>query len=276
MFFSAGCVPASFGDTKLFNKVAGIWEDVMGNRVVGALRVAILSACLSVPTICAAKAAEKVPEVTAPPMRVLVLPVDFDVLEMSAGGMIEPVPVATTEAEEALSVAAIKVLKNTKKFQIIDLPAMSEAEAAILKEHVALYKLTAINASQMIRMGGPAWKAKQKNFDYSIGDGLKFLVERSGADAAVVVAGAQVNSSGGRIAMMILLAAAGVAIPLGGAQGTAGIIDLNTGDIKWLEERMGTKGNIREKAGAEQTMMALVGTYPASTLLGNKAKKKKK
>ncbi|HEV7607291.1 MAG TPA: hypothetical protein VGO61_08135 [Steroidobacteraceae bacterium] len=208
-------------------------------------------------------------------MKVLVLPVDFDVLEMSAGGMIEPVPAATTEAEEALTTATIKVLKHTKKFQIIDLPAMSPAEAELLKEHVALYKLTAFNASQMIRLGGPAWKTKQKNFDYSIGDGLKFLIERSGADAAVVVAGAQVNSSGGRIAMMLLLAAAGVAIPIGGAQGTAGIVDLNSGNIQWLEERMGTKGNIREKAGAEQTMMALVGTYPASTLLGVKAKKKK-
>jgi hypothetical protein len=255
--------------------VASIWEDVMGYRAVGALRVVILSACLSVPTICAAKATEKAPAVNVPPMRVLVLPVDFDVLEMSAGGMIEPVPASTTEAEAALTDATIRVLKHTGKFQIIDLPAMSDEEKEVLKEHVALYKLTAFNASQMIRMGGPAWKAKQKQFDYSIGDGLKFLVERSGADAAVVVAGAQVNSSGGRIAMMILLAAAGVAIPLGGAQGTAGIVDLNTGKISWLEERMGTKGNIREKAGAEQTMMALVGSYPASSLLGTKRKTKK-
>ena len=247
----------------------------MGFRATGALRVIVLSACLSIPTICASKAKEKEPEVTAAPLKVLLLPVDFDVLEMSAGGMIEPVPAATTEAEEALTVATVKVLKQTKKFQVIDLPAMSPEEAEILKEHVALYKLTAFNASQMIRLGGPAWKAKQKNFDYSIGDGLKFLIERSGADAAVVVAGAQVNSSGGRIAMMLLLAAAGVAIPIGGAQGTTGIIDLNTGNIQWLEERTGTKGNIREKAGAEQTMMMMVGNYPASTLLGIKAKKKK-
>jgi len=248
----------------------------MGFRSTGALRVAILSACLSVPTICASKAKEKASEVTGPPLRVLVLPVDFDVLEMSAGGMIEPVPDSTVQAEEALSEATIRVLKHTNKFQIIDLPAMSDAERESLKEHVALYKLTAFNAAQMIRLGGPAWKAKRQNFDYSIGDGLKFLVERSGADAAVVVAGAQVNSSGGRVAMFLLLAAAGVAIPLGGAQGTAGVVDLNTGNIKWLEERMATKGNIREKAGAEQTMLMLMGNYPASSLLGVKGKKKKK
>jgi hypothetical protein len=246
----------------------------MGFRVVGALRVAIVFACLSVPTISAAKPAKERPTPTEPPLRVLVLPVDFDVLEMSASGIVEPVPAETVQAEEALSTATIRVLKHTKRFQIIDMPVMSDAEKELLKEHMALYKLTAFNAAQMIRLGGSAWKSKKKNFDYSIGDGLKFLVERSGADAAVVVAGAQLNSSGGRVAMFILLAAAGVAIPMGGAQGSVGVIDLNTGNIKWLEERTGTKGDIKDKKGAEQTMMNMVGNYPASTLLGIKASAK--
>jgi hypothetical protein len=244
-------------------------------RAVGALRVAILSACLSVPTICASKAKEVEPVAAVTPLRVLVLPVDFDVLEMSASGMVEPVPAETVQAEEALSGATLRVLAHTKQFQIIDMPVMSDAEREVLKEHIALYKLTAYNAAQMIRLGGPTWKAKQEHFDYSIGDGLKFLVERSGADAAVVVAGAQLNSSGGRVAMFILMAAAGVAIPLGGAQGSAGIIDLNTGNIQWLEERAGTKGDIKDKKGAEQTMMNMIGGYPASTLLGIKGTKKK-
>jgi hypothetical protein len=246
----------------------------MGFRMVGALRVAILSACLAVPAICAAKPAKPPPDPTEPPLRVLVLPVDFDVLEMSASGIVEPVPADTVAAEEALGGATLRVLRYTKRFQIVDMPAITDAEKEVLKEHLALYKLTAFNAAQMIRLGGGAWKAKQKNFDYSIGNGLKFLVERSGADAAVVVAGAQLNSSGGRVAMAMLMAAAGVAIPMGGAQGSVGVIDLNTGNIKWLEERTGTKGDIKDKKGAEQTMMNMVGNYPGSTLLGIKGPKK--
>ena len=247
----------------------------MRTRAYGALRVVILSACLSIPTIVASKDKVVEPAVSATPLRVLVLPVDFDVLEMSAGGMIEPEPEKTKEAEDALTQATIKVLKHTGQFQVVDLPALSDPERESLKEHVALYKLIAVSATQMIQFGGPTWKAKQKNFDYSIGDGLKFLIERSGADAAVVVAGAQVNSSGGRIAMMLLLAAAGVAIPLGGSQSTAGVIDLNTGNVRWIDMRTGTKGKITDKAGAELTMQALVGGYPASSILGVKAKKKK-
>jgi hypothetical protein len=246
----------------------------MAFRLSGALCATILSACLVVPAVSAAK--EKAPPVPAgPPLKVLVLPVDFDMLEFSAAGMIEPVPAETTQAEEQLLTSVHKVLRITKKFQIVDMPALSDAERELLKEHVALYKLSAFNAGQMLRMGGPAWKAKRTNFDYSIGDGLKFLIERSGADAAVVVGGFKVSSSGGRVAMALLLAAAGIAIPLGGAQTTAGVVDLNTGNIRWLDERLGTKGDVKDRGGADQTVNAVLGQYPASTLLGVKAQKKR-
>lgn len=232
----------------------------------------ILSACLTVPAIGADG-----PPVGTPsaPIKVLLLPVDFDVLEMSASGIVEPVPEATKQAEVSLQDSARLILSASKRFQVIDMPAMSDAEKELLKEHMALYKLTANNAAQMMRLGGPAWKAKQKNFDYSIGDGLKFLIERSGADTAIVVAGAKMSASGGRVAMFILLAAAGVAIPLGGAQATGGLIDLDTGRILWLEDSAAFKGDLNDKLNADNAMKILLGQYPASKLLGIKAAKKK-
>jgi hypothetical protein len=242
----------------------------------GAVSALVLSACLTLPAVGAQKQKAEEPAPTTPPIKVLLLPVDFDVLEMSASGIVEPVPDKTKEAELALTDSAGRVLRSTKRFQIIDLPAMSDEEKELLREHVTLYKATAVNAAQMMRLGGPAWKAKQKNFDYSIGDGLKFLIERSGADTAVVVAGAKVSSSGGRVAMMILLAAAGVAIPMGGAQATAGLIDLDTGKILWLDDSAAFGGDLGDKAKADQAMKTLVGGYPASRLLGVKTKAKKK
>jgi hypothetical protein len=242
-------------------------------KIGDGLCVMLLCACLTLPAIGAEP--EKVAVSKPAPIKVLLLPVDFDVLEMSASGIVEPIPDATKAAEGALTESAARVLRANDRFQIIDLPAMSDAEKELLKEHVTLYKLTAANAAQMIRLGGPAWKAKQKNFDYSIGDGLKFLIERSGADTAVVVAGAKVGTSGGRVAMMILLAAAGVAIPMGGAQATGGLIDLDTGRILWLDDSAVFKGDLAEKANADGAMWALLGKYPSSKLLGVKPKKKR-
>jgi hypothetical protein len=241
-------------------------------RARGAWYALVLSACLTVPAVGADKQQEEAP--AAAPIKVLLLPVDFDVMEFSAAGMVEPKPDETAATETMMMDSAGRVLRSTKKFQVVDMPALTDAEKELLREHVALYKLTAVNAAQMMRLGGPAWKAKQKNFDYSIGDGLKYLIERSGADTAVVVAGAKVSSSGGRVAMMILLAAAGVAIPMGGAQATAGLIDLDTGRILWLEDSAAFKGDLSEKPNADTAMKTLLGQYPASKLLGVKAKKK--
>ena len=92
----------------------------------------------------------------------------------------------------------------------------------------------------------------------------------SGADAALCIAGAQVKSSGGRVAMFILLAAAGVAIPLGGAQISAGLIDLKSGDVTWMDFASGVKGDVRAADGANGTLDDLVGKYPKSRLLGRK------
>src|SRR5688500_976433 len=94
-----------------------IWEDVMGFRLSGAWGATILSACLAVSTLAAAK--DTTPTApTEPPLKVLVLPVDFDMLEFTASGLIEPVPKDTTQAEEQLQGATLRVLRLSKKFQI--------------------------------------------------------------------------------------------------------------------------------------------------------------
>lgn len=201
--------------------------------------------------------------------RILLLPTDFDVLEWSASGIMETVPDWTEAAESRLTEAASAVLGRHAQFEVVPLPDLTAEERAQLTEHVALYKLTAHTASQMLMQGGP-WRDLRKNFDYTLGDGLKFLVERSGADFAACVAGAQVKSSGGRVAMFILLAAAGVAIPMGGAQLSAGVIDLNTGNVTWFDQSMALKGDVREARGADATLSALFGQYPKSRLLGRK------
>lgn len=237
------------------------------------MKARITSAALAALLFAAAQASADAPAKPASsdgPLNILLLPVDFDVMQFTASGIVEPMPSETTAAEESLMSAATKVISSGGKFRIVDMPALTPEETAALKEHLALYKLTSVTAAQMIQVGGPAWRTKITDFDYSLGDGLKFLVDRSGANAAVVVAGGQVKSSGGRVAMFILLAAAGVAIPLGGAQVYAGVIDLDSGRIAWMEQLGGTKGDVTDPAGADLTVRSVIGGYPKSRLLKRK------
>lgn len=202
-------------------------------------------------------------------MRVLLLPTDFAVLELSASGIMETVPDWTKSAEASLDEAARGVLTSNANFELVSLPELTADEQSELKEYVALYKLTAFTASKMLTLGG-AWAGKRAHFDYTLGDGLDFLAKKSGADAALCVAGAQVRASGGRVAMFLLLAAAGVAIPLGGAQITAGLVDLKSGDVTWMDLDVGVIDDVRAAEGANKTMNDLIGKYPKSRLLRRK------
>ncbi|MDH3467673.1 MAG: hypothetical protein OES26_17495, partial [Gammaproteobacteria bacterium] len=104
----------------------------------------------------------------------------------------------------------------------------------------ALYQVVASTARALIAHGGKAWQHKASRFDYTLGDGLAFLAERSGADAGLIVIGAQSVSSAGRSALSIFSvvtgALTGVYMPMtgGGTFLTAGIVDFRTGDVLWF------------------------------------------
>ncbi len=214
---------------------------------------------------------------TASPTKVVLLPVFYEFREWTASGKMDLVPDWTEESKASLTAATESALGKRTDIQFMKLGDLTAEEQATLREHLALFKLIAINSAQLIQVGGPAWKDKRTNFDYSIGPGLAFLKERTGSDHAMIVAGAGVRSSGGRIAMGIFLAVAiGAVIPPGGAIVTTGTVDLATGNIQWFEYSMGTKGDVRQAEGANNTVNFMLEAYPQSRFLGTAKKTKAK
>jgi hypothetical protein len=209
--------------------------------------------------------------------KVVLLPVFYEFREWTASGKMDLVPDWTEESKASLTTATESALGKRTDIQFMKLGDLTAEEQATLREHLALFKLIALNSAQLIQLGGPAWKDKKTQFDYSIGPGLAFLKERTGSDHAMIVAGAGVRSSGGRIAMGIFLAVAvGAVIPPGGAIVTTGTVDLETGNIQWFEYSMGTKGDVRQAEGANNTMNFMLEAYPQSRFLGTAKKTKAK
>lgn len=62
-----------------------------------------------------------------------------------------------------------------------------------------------------------AWAHKHHEFDYTVGPGLAFLRDETGADAALIVLGTDFISSAGRKAAFFSRLALGVIMPLGQA-----------------------------------------------------------
>jgi hypothetical protein len=204
--------------------------------------------------------------------RIVVLPVEFTVYQKSVAG-IEAVPDWTESAKYALGEAAMQMLRQDSRFEIVDVPEFDGATRDLLREHVELFKIVGETATSMLKYGGKAWEGKKSNFDYTLGDGLGFLAEASGAGYAFILTGKQIAQTGGAAFMQFLAAAGGYGVPGGGTYMYAGIVDLRTGDVKWLNSRQGTQlfgmtgTDVRNPVAAYEVVTGLFTGFPESALV---------
>jgi hypothetical protein len=204
-----------------------------------------------------------------PLQQIVLLPVDVDVYELSAGGVKEEVPewsnTAETNIRNALLVAkgAGGTCCTTRR---VDTSSLTPAEREILEEHLALFNRVATNA-----MLNTAWHFKAEHFDYTLGDGLGFLKEKYGLDAGLVITGEDVVSSSGRKTTAVLGAMFGVAIPLGHSILMGGLVDFSTGDLLWLNHVVSAAGqtDLRDPASCLELAKTLMQDYPGLTAAGS-------
>lgn len=194
------------------------------------------------------------------PKKFVVLPLDVEVLELSAGGVAEKSEAFTQQARGNFDKALQAHLSANKKFQTVDLPALNPAERAEIDDYLAVYDVVAYQAFRIAGVG-TAWQHKAKHFDYTLGGGLKFLKEKTGADAAVVFIGRDVMSSPGRKAAFIFAAAFGVGIPMGFSYLTVGVVDLETGDLLWTNLQQGLSDFV-DATAAKGIVDDLLTSYP--------------
>lgn len=165
----------------------------------------------------------------------VLLPLNVEVKEMSASGLSDVVPEWTDQAKRLirgyLLQHAAEFIRNQ---HLIVLPALDEQEQARLEEHAALAKLVWADAYILTKFGGPAWAHKAKRFDYSIGPGLSEIARKTGAEKALIIIAEDVRTTSGRKALWFAMAALGVGLPLGHSVVVANVIDLNTGDLLWM------------------------------------------
>ncbi|MGQ0428843.1 MAG: hypothetical protein ACT4UQ_02795 [Gammaproteobacteria bacterium] len=200
------------------------------------------------------------------------LPVEFVVYQKSVAG-IEAVPDWSETAQFSLSQAAFEMLRKDERFQVVDAPEFDGETEGLLREHVELFKLVAGSALMFVQYGGKAWAEKKTHFDYTLGDGLQFLAGASGADYAFLMIGSQVTQTGGAAFMQFLLAAGGVGVAGGGTFISGGIVDLRTGDLKWLNSKQGmqmfgvTGSDARNPATASELVAKLFEEFPSGKVL---------
>lgn len=197
------------------------------------------------------------------PKKVVVLPADIKVNELTAGGVVEEVPEWSDQAKKSIMAALIDFAAKDSKFDYVEMPELNKEQQEQLDLQLAFYDVVGGTAYGTTANPGKAWEHKLAHFDYSIGDGLKFIKEQSGADAGIIVSAVDFVPTAERKAMAVGMAALGVAVWMGNPFLFVGIVDFETGNILWMNFAVnGGFSDLRDQKDAASMLADIFKLYP--------------
>ena len=191
--------------------------------------------------------------------KVAIIPTDIELFSISGGGVLEP-KADWTEAATRHFRAALVAKKKSLGATTIEL---SEKDADDVADVNALHAAIARSIAQ--HHFGPGFMnlpTKAGKLDWSLGEPVRVIKEKTGANYALFSWIRDSYASGERVATMIVLALFGVGVPGGSQVGYASLVDLDTGRILWFNRLMRASGDLREADKAVETLNALLNNFP--------------
>ena len=196
------------------------------------------------------------------PKKILLLPPQMFVAELSAGGVIQRQDDWTRQANKNLLVGAETYFRENTQFEAVQMPRLNEEEAGTVESHIGLYDRLAHAIYIYGRGEDSGWQHKKAEWDYTLGEGLVFLRDKTGADTALIFTGADIISTGGRKAAFAIGLLLGVNIPIGQSFISVGLADLKTGEIRWMAYDQSMSLDSRDPAAVQELVKDFFKTYP--------------
>lgn len=181
----------------------------------------------------------------------------------STAGLFEPNADWTAQARENLGKALGEAERHLGN-EVSDCPEPVGADAATLAEYQALFDTVAASVIeyQFFRGNRLPTKKRKDQFDWSLGPDIAKLPGVAGADYALFVSTEDHFGSTGRKVLQVFAALARVPIAVGVHKGFAGLVDLHTGDLVWLNADMQMGGDVRDADGAQKRVGQLLAGFP--------------
>jgi len=203
--------------------------------------------------------------------KILLMPLDVELLELAAGGVTSPRADWTLAAQGHLRKSiGTRVGKQSA--------GVVEADASLLSAdspHLQLFKLhETIGASIYEFQAGGANGQNQilptlkEGFDWSLGSSVESLATETGTRYALFVYVRDSYATAGRkaaaVGAVMIAAVTGVYIPVGtGVRNAfASLVDLRTGNVVWFNRLYSETGDLREAEAAEKTAEDLFEDFP--------------
>lgn len=193
--------------------------------------------------------------------KVAVMPTDIELFSISGGGVLEPKADWTDAASRHFKAALVE---KRRKLGVgtVDL---SEKDADEFAEVNTLH--AAVARAIAAHHFGPGFlnlPTKDGRLDWSMGDSVKALRAKTGADYALFSWVRDSYASAERVAAMIALALLGVGVGGGMQIGYASLVDLNTGQVVWFNRLLRATGDLREAGPAAETLESLLEKFPSA------------
>jgi hypothetical protein len=223
--------------------------------LIGALALAVLAGC-------AAPVQRQTPELrreAGKVPRIVVMPLDVELAQLTAGGMAEP-HAEWTEAALKHMRTALDEEARARNVKLVDFES-DRGSADDRETSLDLVKLhRAVGSAVLVHqyLEGFRLPSKEGKFDWSLGPSVAAISRAHEADYALFLYVRDSYATAGRVAVIVVAALLGVGVPGGSQVGFASLVDLKTGDIVWFNRLVRAQGDLRTPAAAAETVKALV------------------
>ncbi|MEO0464171.1 MAG: hypothetical protein AAF127_13655 [Pseudomonadota bacterium] len=195
--------------------------------------------------------------------RILFLAPNIRVGAQSTGGLFEPNADWTAQARENINVALEQALRNlgneiTRADETAN-PAVDE-----LQPYRHLFGAVSGSAMeyQFFRGNRLPTKKRNKSFSWTVGPAISELAAVQGYDYVLFITTRDAYGSTGRKLLQMAAMFANIPVTSGEHVGYAGLVEVKTGNLVWLNADMAMGGDPRKPEGAEKRVRQLLEGFP--------------
>ncbi|MCX7892242.1 MAG: hypothetical protein N2544_07755 [Burkholderiales bacterium] len=191
--------------------------------------------------------------------RIVVMPIDVELAQLTAGGVEEPHAEWTAAAFKHMR-AALDAEAKARDVVLVefDNERGSAEDRETSRELVKLHRAVGSSVLLYHYNAQLALPSKQGRFDWSLGPAVQSIARTHDADYALFLFVRDSYATAGRVAVIVVGALLGVGIPGGSQVGFASVVDLRSGDIVWFNWLARPTGDLRTPEAAGETVRALL------------------
>ncbi|MBB3346458.1 hypothetical protein [Sphingomonas sp. BK069] len=190
----------------------------------------------------------------------------YPVGAQSTAGLFQANADWTAQAREQID-AALAAAQRTLGNEVVRVPEAIGADTRLIADYQALFAVVAQSVIDCQFFKGKRLPTKKRagQFDWTLGPDVARIARGQGCDYALFVDTKDAYGSTGRKIFQVLAAVTvGVGVRSGEHTGYAGLVDLRTGDLVWLNADRQMGGDVRTPEGAAKRVAELFEGFPGS------------